>query len=74
MSEPEETATILVADDSTFIRTLVSSIIKKMGYNPVMALDGDDCIEYIKTHPIDLLLLDMNMPGKTGIEVLYLYG
>ena len=70
MQKPEAQATVLVVDDSTTIRALVSSIVKKSGHTTMMADDGNSCIEIIKTHQIDLLLLDVHMPGKTGIEVL----
>jgi len=70
MQDPEEKATILVVDDSKVIRTLLSSIIKKLGQHCMMASDGNGCIEIINTHQIDLLLLDLHMEGKNGIEVL----
>ncbi len=70
MQESEAKATILVVDDSTTIRTLVSSIVKKSGHTTMMAADGNRCIEIINAHQIDLLLLDVHMPGKTGLEVL----
>ena len=59
MQDPEEKATILVVDDSKVIRTLLSSIIKKLGQHCMMASDGNGCIEIINTHQIDLLLLDL---------------
>ena len=70
MQESEAKATVLVVDDSTTIRTLVSSIVKKSGHTTMMAEDGISCIEIINSHQIDLLLLDVHMPGKTGLEVL----
>ncbi|MCX6180237.1 MAG: response regulator [Chlorobiales bacterium] len=70
MPDQEENATILVVDDSALIRTMVSAIIKNLGYNPIIAEDGDECIEAINAHKIDLVLLDIHMPGKSGIEVL----
>ncbi len=70
MQESEAKATILVVDDSTTIRTIVSSIVRKSGHTTIMAEDGNSCIEIINSHQIDLLLLDVHMPGKTGLEVL----
>jgi two-component system, NtrC family, sensor kinase len=70
MTLPETQATVLVADDNALIRSILSSIIKNMGYNPIPAADGNTCIELLHKHQFDLLLLDMNMPGKNGIDVL----
>ena len=70
MQESEAKATILVVDDSTTIRTIVSSIVRRSGHTTIMAEDGNSCIEIINSHQIDLLLLDVHMPGKTGLEVL----
>jgi len=70
MPNPEKNATVLIVDDSPVMRALVSGIITKLGYQTLVASDGDTCIEFINTHQIDLLLLDIHMPGKSGIEVL----
>ncbi len=70
MQEPETKATVMVVDDSKTVRTLVSSIIEKSGHTSLTAADGDICIELINAHQIDLLLLDVNMPRKSGMEVL----
>ena len=44
MQESEAKATILVVDDSTTIRTIVSSIVRKSGHTTIMAEDGNSCI------------------------------
>ena len=70
MQEPEAKATVLVVDDNTTIRALVTGIVEKAGHTTMTAADGNSGIELINAHQIDLLLLDVNMPGKNGIEVL----
>ena len=70
MPDQEEKATVLIVDDSKLIRTMISTIIKKLGYNTILAVDGDSCIEIINKTQIHLVLLDIHMPGKSGIEVL----
>jgi two-component system NtrC family sensor kinase len=70
MSVPEKNVTVLIVDDSAIIRRVLVTFIKKLGYNPIEAADGDSCIEILHTQQIDLLLLDINMPGKNGIEIL----
>lgn len=70
MSTKREKQNVLIADDSSVMRTLISHFIKKLGYNALTANDGDACIHLLNTEKVDLLLLDINMPGKNGMEVL----
>lgn len=62
---------ILVADDAAFMRMLVKNTLIKNGYsNIIEASDGAIACEiYAKEKP-DLVLLDITMPNKTGIEAL----
>ncbi|WP_274600399.1 sigma-54-dependent transcriptional regulator [Prosthecochloris ethylica] len=62
--------TVLIADDSAVMRTLINHIIQRLGYRSMVAEDGIECIKKLEEHKIDVLLLDINMPGKSGIEVL----
>ncbi|MCF8217203.1 MAG: PAS domain S-box protein [Chlorobium sp.] len=62
--------TILVVDDSTVSRTLAVHIIARLGYRALQADNGDRCVELLTAGGIDLLLLDIHMPGKNGIEIL----
>jgi len=64
MSPPPKNITVLVADDSALIRNSTAHIVRKLGYNPIMAADGNACIELLNTHQIDLLLLDTVVSGK----------
>ncbi len=70
MSTTKEKHNVLIADDSSVMRTLIGHVITKLGYNALTANDGDACVHLLNTEKIDLLLLDINMPGKNGMEVL----
>ena len=70
MNTRQEKPNVLIADDSSVMRTLISHFITKLGYNALTANDGDACIHSLNTEKVDLLLLDLNMPGKNGMEVL----
>ncbi len=70
MDKKREKQNVLIADDSAVMRTLISHVIKKQGFNVLAAPDGDACIHMLNSEKIDLLLLDINMPGKDGMEVL----
>ena len=66
---PRFNATIMIVDDSLFIRT----IIKKMfinKYNIVEADSGEKCLELLKNDRPDVILLDINMAGMNGLDVL----
>ena len=63
------TINILIADDEPSILKLHSHMIQELGYNPVLAADGEDAIEKLSSE-IKAVLLDIKMPEKDGIEVL----
>jgi len=70
MSIRKEDITVLIADDSATIRTLISHFINRLGYRHILAENGNECIRTIEKQRIDVLLLDITMPEKNGIEVL----
>ncbi len=65
----ETNAKILLADDSHAIRFLVSEILTNAGFTVVEAEDGQEAIEKTYKENPDLLILDYEMPKKTGFEV-----
>jgi len=62
--------TILVVDDEAPMRKLLSGNLKASGYDVRAAADGTEALKLIDEHPFDLLLLDVNMPGPNGLQVL----
>ncbi|NTU97972.1 MAG: PAS domain S-box protein [Chlorobiaceae bacterium] len=70
MSSSEEKATVLVVDDSDIIRLSTSRIVEKLGYHSIVAPDGESCLEILDSRHVDILLLDIHMPKKNGLEVL----
>lgn len=64
-------ATILVADDSEPNRELLSEILTLHGYQVVPVFDGRQALKAIRNQQIDLALLDVVMPVKTGFEVCF---
>ena len=65
----EHSAKILLADDSHAIRFLVSEILTNAGFTVIQAQDGQEAIEKTYKENPDLLILDYEMPKKTGFEV-----
>lgn len=61
---------ILVAEDSAATRTAISAMLKRMGYDVVVALNGEEAIELARHENPDLILMDIMMPIMDGIEAL----
>jgi two-component system, OmpR family, alkaline phosphatase synthesis response regulator PhoP len=60
---------ILIADDEPDILEILSFNLKGEGYEVITAKNGDEAIEKAKSYKPDLIILDMMMPGKNGLEV-----
>lgn len=60
---------VLIADDEPDIREILQFNLEKEGYKVFLAVDGDDAVEKARRHLPDLVVLDIMMPGKTGVEV-----
>jgi two-component system, OmpR family, KDP operon response regulator KdpE len=61
-------ATILVVDDDPQIRRVLRATLSSNGYDVVEAKDGQEAIEMVIRERPDLILLDVNMPGMSGLE------
>ena len=62
-------ARILVADDEKDIRTFTNRILTHEGHDVTLADDGELAIELMKQNDYDLVILDIMMPNKNGLEV-----
>jgi len=61
---------ILIVDDDINLCTILSEELMEVGYETNFLTGGENVSDYIKTNPADLVLLDLNMPGKDGFQVL----
>ena len=61
--------TVLIADDEPSMRLLVTATIASDRIVVLEAADGDEAWSLIEAHRPDLVLLDVQMPGQTGIEL-----
>ncbi|AHA30881.1 response regulator [Exiguobacterium sp. A1_3_1] len=61
---------LLIVEDEPGIRNLLAQLFRAEGYETDVAVDGEEAIVYLQEKAYDLLLMDVNMPGRTGIEVL----
>jgi DNA-binding response OmpR family regulator len=62
-------ATVLLAEDDADIQFLVSFRLTKEGYKVRAFGDGLSALAYAREHPPDLAVLDIMMPGMSGVEV-----
>lgn len=61
---------VLIVDDESSLRTLVRANLEIDGFEVSEAVDGIEAMNMLRESPPDLVLLDIMMPGKDGIEVL----
>lgn len=61
--------TILVVDDDPQIRESLGKLLRAEGYEVALAADGQQGIEIFDTRRVDLMLLDLNLPGNNGWEI-----
>lgn len=61
---------ILIVDDQYGIRVLLNEVLEKEGYEVFQAPNGSTALEIVKQQKLDLVLLDMKIPGMDGLEIL----
>ena len=69
MTSPSEISTIVLVDDDTEIRTLVSDYLKGHGLNVLTAGDGVELRRLLAAHSVDLAVLDIMLPGEDGLSL-----
>ena len=61
---------ILVVDDDPEMRALLVDVLRNEGYDVGEAKDGTAAVIALRTRPFDLILMDKNMPGPSGLDLL----
>ena len=61
--------TILVAEDDQDISELIERYLRKAGWTSRTFASGDAALAYAKDHPVDLAILDVMLPGMSGLDV-----
>ena len=62
-------STVLIIDDEEGFLQIIQVILKRAGYNTLVATDGERGIEMVYAHRPDMIILDDMMPGLTGGDV-----
>jgi len=60
---------IMVVDDEPIARQSLSDILRLEGYNVTAVPNGELAVEHIRRYSVDLILLDLKMPGMNGLDV-----
>ncbi len=63
-----ESGVILIVDDEISIRRALHTTLQKLGFKVVEAARGEEALSLVRTNSFDAVLLDINMPGMTGID------
>ena len=63
-------AIILVADDHPGVAGAVAAMLRQGGHDAAVAHSGPDALAFVRSRPVDLLVLDVSMPGMSGVDVL----
>jgi signal transduction histidine kinase len=61
---------VLVADDSEAIREMLGSFFANLGFHTDLAADGQAAVDLFKAHPYDVIVCDLQMPHREGLDVL----
>jgi CheY-like chemotaxis protein len=63
-------AQILLVDDDHTVRTLLCLMLEREGHTVVQGTNGVEALERLRDHPIDLVITDLVMPEKEGLETI----
>jgi DNA-binding response OmpR family regulator len=66
---PGGIAQIMVVDDDPDTVTILARYLQREGFATLEALSGSQCLKLIEEHHVDVILLDLMMPGMDGFEV-----
>lgn len=62
--------TVLIVDDEDGLRRSLSLILQKENYRVETAANAEEALDFLHSHEYDLMFLDLNLPGRNGIDLL----
>ena len=66
---PSSPATVLVVDDNRDMVEILTRLLSRHGLHALHAYNGQECLKVVQNHAIDVIVLDVMMPGMNGLEV-----
>ena len=70
MTTPTPGRRVLVVDDDRALRHAITALLQDAGYRTEQASDGPEALDKLRQQPVDLMLLDIGLPGMSGLDVL----
>ena len=61
---------VLVVDDEEVLQDVLATLVRREGHRPISARTGEDALVVLEREDVDLVLLDLMLPGLSGMEVL----
>lgn len=62
-------ATVLVVDDHKDAVDIIARLLAQYGLTTIRAYSGQECLDIVRNRPVDVIILDVMMPGMDGLEV-----
>jgi len=62
-------ATVLVVDDNQDAVDIIARLLAQYGLTAIRAYSGQECLDIVRSRPVDVIVLDVMMPGMDGLEV-----
>jgi len=72
LQKPNRRYRVLVSDDNDEARDTITALLESDGFDLYSAASGEEAVEVFQHQPVDLLIMDMYMPGITGLQTLEL--
>ena len=70
IAPPVASTRILVVDDDAEVRDILNKVLTQAGYEVRLATNGREALEQVRSHPPQLIILDLSMPEMNGFEVM----
>lgn len=67
---PSEARDVLIVEDEGRLREMLTRAVREMGFSPQPAATGEAALKAAEQRPFDILILDLNLPGISGLEML----
>ena len=67
---PNEARAVLIVEDEPRLREMLTRAVREMGFDPMAASTAEAALRSMEHRPADILILDLNLPGMNGMELL----
>lgn len=69
ISESPSSVRVLICDDETRLVTLTAGLLREFGYEVLTVENGESAVEKVKTEHVDVVILDVNLPGEDTLSI-----